>query len=134
MHIQDPTYEKYYILCGPDFGLKNVRKQSKIVQDLHGGKSAGSDFRNHITSCIAHLFFESLKADPYIWMRISVFKFGENAYNKYVLLYYYYDCLVISDRSESVIQNVFGKYFCLKEYYIGYPGQYLGGKLKDVVL
>ena len=108
-------------------------KQSKIVRDLYGGKSAGSDFWHHITSCIAHLFFESTKADPYIWMRISVFKYGEAAYNKYVLLYSD-DCLVISDRSEYVIQNEIGKYFCLKEEYIRYPGQYLGGKLKDVVL
>ena len=132
-YLQAPESENHYIFCGREFGLDNVVKQATIVRALYEGKSAGSDFWHHITSCIAHLFFESTKADPYIWMRISVFKYGEAAYNKYVLLYSD-DCLVISDRSEYVIQNEIGKYFCLKEEYIRYPGQYLGGKLKDVVL
>ena len=33
-----------------------------------------------------------------------------------------------------MIRNEIGKYFCLREESIGYPGQYLGGKLREVVL
>ena len=54
-------------------------------------------------------------------------------YHGYVLQYFD-DCLVISDSAESVIRNNIGNYFCLKEEYIGDPGQCIGGKLREVVL
>ena len=80
-----------------------------------------------------HLVFESSKSDPEVWMRRSVRKDGETGYHEYVLLYVD-DCLVISDRAESVIRNEIIKYFCLKEESIGDPGQYLGGKMRELVL
>ena len=74
------------------------------------------------------LRFESLRSDPDVWMRESVQEYGITNYHKYVLLYTY-DCLVISDRGESVLRNEIGNYFSLKESSIGAPTQYLGGKL-----
>ena len=55
-----------------------------------------------LRSCRAHLGFESSKANPDLWMRRSVLKDGGTAYHEYLLLYVE-DCLVISDRAESVI-------------------------------
>ena len=43
-YLQAPTSEKDYIFCGPEFGIENFGRRSKIVRDLYGGKSAGSDF------------------------------------------------------------------------------------------
>ena len=132
-YLQAPTSENHYILCGPEFGLENVGKRAKIVRALYGGKIAVSYFWHHLRSCMAHLCFESSKSDPDTQMRQSVCKYGKNAYHEYVLLYVD-DCLVISDRAESVIRNEIGKYFCLKEESIGDPGQYLGGKMRELVL
>ena len=79
VYLQAPISEKRYIFCGPEFGLDNVGKQAKIVRDLYGVKSAGSYFWHHIRSYMAHLVFESSKADPDVWMWRSVFKDGDSA-------------------------------------------------------
>ena len=75
-----------------------------------------------------HLGFEFSKDDPDVWMRCSTRGDEETLYCEYVLLYVD-DCLVISDWAEYVIRSEIGKYFRIKEESIGYPGQYLGGKL-----
>ena len=38
------TSEKYYIICGEEFGLENVGKRALIVCALYGGKAAGRNF------------------------------------------------------------------------------------------
>ena len=60
------------------------------------------------------LGFESSRADPDVWMRESVRKYGVTKYYEYVLLYTD-DCLVISDRGEDGLRNEIGKYFSLKD-------------------
>ena len=77
------------------------------------------------------LGFEYSQADPDVWMRESVRKDGSTKYYGYILLYTD-DYLVTSDRGENVLQMEIGKYFNLKEYSIGPPTQYLGGKLREV--
>ena len=66
-------------------------------------------------------------------MRESVRSDGVTKYYEYVLLYTD-NCLVISDRAESVLTKEIGKYFELKEASIGPPSKYLGGKLREVEL
>ena len=80
-----------------------------------------------------HLVFELSKADSDVWIRRSTRGDGETPYYEYVLLYVY-DCLVISDWAEYVIRSEIGKYFTLKEESIRYPGQYIGGRLRKVML
>ena len=77
--------------------------------------------------------FEYSQADPDVWMRESVQKYGSTKYYECVLLYTD-DCLVISNRGETVLRKEKGKYFNLKESSIGPPTQYLGGKLREVEL
>ena len=79
------------------------------------------------------LGFEYFQADPDVWMRESVQKYGSTKYYEYILLYTD-DCLVISERGENVLRTEIGKYFNLKEYSIVPPTQYLGGKLHEVEL
>ena len=50
------------------------------------------------------------------------------------MLLYTDDCLVILDNAESILKKEIGKSFTLKESSIGNPEQYLGGKLRKVVL
>ena len=68
------------------------------------------------------LGFESSRADTYVWMQESVWKYGFTEYYEYVLLYTD-DCLVISDRGEDILRNEIGKYFSLKKSSIGAPTQ-----------
>ena len=132
-YLQAPTSEKHYIICGPEFGIEHVGKKAVITQALYGGKCAGRDFWHHLRSCMKFLGFESSRADPDVWMRESVREDGFTKYYEYVLLYTD-DCLVISDRGESVLRNEIGKYFSMKESSIGAPSKYLGGKLRMVEL
>ena len=44
-YLQDPSSEKYHVICSPDFALENMGKYAIIVRSLHGGKNAGADYR-----------------------------------------------------------------------------------------
>ena len=67
-YLQAPSSQKDYIVCGPEFGIKNIEKVALIHQALYGCKSVGCDSRNHLRSCMHHLDFSPCLADPDIWM------------------------------------------------------------------
>ena len=129
-YLQAPTSEKHYIICGEEFGLKNVGKRALIVRALYGGKAAGRDFWHHLRSCMSHLGFKSKGGDPDVWIRPMTRKDGTQLY-EYVLLYTD-DCLVISDNAEFILKKEIGRYFELKPKSIGPPSLYLGGHLRQV--
>ena len=54
-YLQDPSSQKDYIICVPEFGLDIVRNGVLIHHVLYGGNSDGRDFRNHLRSCMIHL-------------------------------------------------------------------------------
>ena len=132
-YLQAPTSEKHFVICGPEFGIDNAGKKALITRALYGGKTAGRDFWHHLRSCMKFLGFESSRADPDVWMRQSVRKDGTTKYWEYVLLYTD-DCLVISDRGESILKDEINPFFELKKDSIGVPSKYLGGKLRMVEL
>ena len=68
-YLQAPSSQKDFIICGEEFGLENVGKVALKHRALYGGKKAGSDFRNHLRSCMRHLDFTSCLVDPDVWMR-----------------------------------------------------------------
>ena len=131
-YLQAPTSEKYYVVCGAEFGLENVGKRALIRRALYGGKSAGRDFRNHLRACMEHIEFKACPADPDIWMRPAR-KSDGSEYWEYVLLYTD-DILVVSEYGEKLLRKQIGKYFELKEESIGSPEFYLGGKLRKATL
>jgi hypothetical protein len=85
-YLQAPSSQKDYIICGPEFGIKNVGKVALIHQALYGCKTAGKDFQNHLHLCMRHLDFVSCPADPDVWMRPAKQSDGTDYY-KYILLY-----------------------------------------------
>jgi hypothetical protein len=93
-YLQAPSSQKDYILCGPEFGIENVRKIALIRRALYGGKAAGKDLRNHLRSCMRHLDFVSYPANPDVWMRPTK-----------RILFYTDDALVISDNAEQVLRS-----------------------------
>ena len=103
-----------------------------IFRALYGGKTADSDFRNHLRSCMRHLDFVSCPADPDICMRPAMKNDGF-LYYEYILLYTD-DALVISENAESILRKETGRYFELKEKSIGPLKIYLGGLVRKVEL
>ena len=122
----------HFLLCGPEFGVENIGQTALIHRALYSGKAAGSDFRNHLCSCMEFLNFESCLADPDVWMRPAIKRNG-NTYCEYILLYVD-NALVMSENAESILQNKLGRYFHLKEESIGPPTVYLGGRVCKVQL
>ena len=79
-----------------------------------------------------HLNFVSCPADPDVWMRPAKRSDGTDYY-EYILLYCD-DALSISENAESVLRSELGRYFPLKEEWIGPPKIYLGGSVRKVQL
>ena len=67
-YLQDPSSQKYFIICGKEFGLENKSKETLIRRALYGGKSAGRYFRNHLHACIRHMDLGSFLEDSYVYM------------------------------------------------------------------
>ena len=132
-YLQAPSSEKHYIICGPEWGLEHQGKRALIKRALYGGKIAGADFWHHLRSCMGDVLgFKSCRADPDVWMR-KVTRADNTQVWEYVLLYVD-DCLVISDRGESILRKEIGRFFELKEESIGKPKLYLGGQMREVAL
>ena len=47
-YLQVPSSEKYFIVCGADFGLENVGKVAIITRALYGGNVSGRNFWHHL--------------------------------------------------------------------------------------
>ena len=131
-YLQAPSSCKNFIICSPEFGLENEGKVALIHHALYGGKSAGTDFHNHLQSCMHFLGFTSCPADPDVWMHPALKSNGTPVYD-YVLLYTD-DTLVISENAKSILKNEIGRYFKLKKESIGHPNLYLGRQLSKVQL
>ena len=65
--LQAVSSQKYFIICGPEFGLENAGRVVLIHRTLYGGKSVGKDFQNNLKSGKQHLSFTSCP-DPDVWM------------------------------------------------------------------
>jgi hypothetical protein len=53
-YLTAPITEKVWTVLGPELG-DNAGKRALIVRALHGVKSAGAPFRNHLAECMKHL-------------------------------------------------------------------------------
>jgi hypothetical protein len=47
-YLQAPSSEKHFIICGPEFGIKNEGRVALIRRALYGGKVAGRDCWHHL--------------------------------------------------------------------------------------
>ena len=100
-YLQAPSSEKYFIVCGAEFGLENIGKVALVARALYCGKVSKRDFWHHLRDCMDHLGFTSCRADPDVWMRAATKPNGEK-YFEYVILYVD-DCLVISHQPEAIL-------------------------------
>ena len=42
-YFQTPTSEKYFVICGYEFGIEHVGKRALIVHAIYGGKCTDRD-------------------------------------------------------------------------------------------
>ena len=63
-----PVSEKTWTRLGPEFGADSG-KVAIIVHALHGLKSAGASFRNHLADCSGELGHASCKVDADVWLK-----------------------------------------------------------------
>ena len=130
-YLTAPTTEKFYIICGPEFGSENVGKKALVTRALYGMKSAGRDFRNHLRDCMEHMEYTPCMADPDVWMRKAIKADGTEYYE--LMLLYTDDCLHVSEDPRQGLMQL-NKYFKLKPESIGKPTIYLGAKITQVLL
>jgi hypothetical protein len=102
-----------------------------VVQELYGLKSAGALFRNHLSSCLGHLGYESTRGDPDVWICAAT-KASTEEYYEYLIVYTD-DILAIGIDTNNVLTRLI-KYFALKPDSIHPPDDCLGTKLKETVL
>jgi hypothetical protein len=76
--------------------VENEGKVALIHRALNGGKSAGTNFRNHLRS-------RSCPADPDVWMRSAIKSDGTEVH-EYVFLYID-DALSIGVEAESILRK-----------------------------
>ena len=122
----------FFLICRPEFCLKNVSKVALICCALYGGKVLGANFWKLLGSCLAYLGFTSCKADPAIWMREAQ-KDDGSEYWEYVLVYM--DNVPCNSMdAENLLQNESRKYFFIKPKSVGLPKIYFGNKVSEVAL
>jgi len=63
-YLTAPSSEKYWTICGPEFGPELQGSKATIVRALYGTKCAGRDFRNHLRSCMELIGYQPCQADP----------------------------------------------------------------------
>ena len=95
--------EKIIFTCGTEFGSEHKGKTAVIVRALYGLRSSGSEFCNHLDSCMEALNYLPFRAYPNVWMQ-KARKSNGTEYYEYMLLYVG-DCLAISETpKEAVLQ------------------------------
>ena len=109
--------KKEYIVCVPEFGIENVAMYALVWQGIYGFKSTGKYLRDHLRSCMRHLYFASCPANPDVWIR-PVKHLNGTDYYEFILLYNY-NALVISKNTKQVLRKDLGRYFEIKEKSIG---------------
>ena len=76
-YLQVSSSEKHYIVCRPEFGLKNEGKRTIIRRALNDVKSAEADYWRHVRATMDDMGFTSCKDGSEVWMRTGVKATGE---------------------------------------------------------
>ena len=72
-YIQAPETEKVWTILGTEFG-SDASKTEMIVRILCGSKSAGADFKSHLTRCMKFMRYLPCWSNPDLWMRSKIYR------------------------------------------------------------
>ena len=118
--------EKIYTIAGREFGPQLQGKVLIIHKALYGLKSSGAAWRQHLSSSIKSLGFQSSRGDPDLYLRAACKPDGTEYYE--YLLVYVDDILCISHDTTPIMRDLATRYR-LKEGSIGSPTRYLGADI-----
>ena len=130
--LQVPSSEKYYIVCGPQFGLENKWKHTMIVRSLNGWKSSGNGYWRYASCAMEDMLFLSCKSDPDVQLWPSLKSNGFQFYQN--VLISTDTALLMMEEPERFLREELKRRFTLKEKPIGSTDQYFGGKGSQVAL
>jgi hypothetical protein len=85
-YLNAPTKERVCTIAGPEFGSSNLGRPVLIVRALHGLKSSGARWRDHMAQTLRDEGFRSCLADPDAWMQPRSKPNGDKCW-EYVLVY-----------------------------------------------
>jgi hypothetical protein len=130
-YLTAPITDKIWTVLGPEFGEDDV-KQTLTVREMHGLKSMGSAFSNHLSSCMYHLGWKPYLADRDLSMR------EETCHDDSVKLWAYIlicvdDILCVHHDSGTSLAQI-GKYVKMKPGSIIESTFYMGANLKKTVM
>jgi hypothetical protein len=126
-YLNAPCGEKYYIICGPEFGPEMEGKRAVVVKALYGLRSAGASWRQFLSDALQHsMGFKPCKADNDVYMMKST-KADGTPYYIYVLVFTD-DILVVVEQPHDVLMTL-DQHFLLKPDSIGEPKMYLGANI-----
>ena len=126
-YLNAPCAEKYYIICGAEFGPQFEGHRAVIIRALYGLKSAGASWRKMCADVlIKELGFTQCKADNDVYLKPATKEDGSEYY-EYVLVYTD-DLLVISMDPRRILLFM-DQHFLLKPDSIGKPTKYLGADI-----
>jgi hypothetical protein len=115
-------------------GIKCSKVQGKVcvlVHSLYGLKSAGAAFRLSLAQILQDLGYESLKADPDVWLQKAVKDDGHEYYE--MLFVYIDDILALSHKAKDAITEI-TEFYKAKEGSIKLPDIYLGANVLKMQL
>lgn len=118
------TYERVYIIAGPEFGPELEGKRLLIVKSLYGLASSAARYHEHCSRELTKLGFQPSKADPDLWFRWNK---GQKCY-EYIARYV--DDLMVFAKDPMDIMNKLQEVYVLKG--VGTPRYYLGGDVLDL--
>ena len=126
-YLNAPCAEKYYIICGPEFGKELQGRKAIVVKALYGLRSAGQAWRRFCSDALKHsMGFEPCKADNDVYMKKATTSQGK-AYWIYVLIFTD-DILVVAEDPRSILMQL-DQHLMLKPSSIGEPTMYLGANI-----
>ena len=130
-YLQSPISEKYWTICGPDFGPELQGCKAYIAQKLYQNCCAGRDFRQDHRECREILGYTSCLTYTYLCIR-KVINDDGCEYYEYMLLCVD-NCLCIYGQPQEAFEEV-NRYFPMKAFSIGPANIYLGAKVGKLQL
>ena len=120
--------ERVHVKCGLElFGSEHEGKIAVIVRTLYGLKTAGNNWRNHLSSVICEeLTYQPTVVDPDVYRKAEATSDGREYYSYMVL---YVDDIPSIHENPKIILDKLGTMFRLKNG-IEEPKLYLGADLK----
>ena len=116
------TWEKVYVIAGPEFGPELQGKRMIVDKSLYGLKSSSDRFHEHLSITLKKLGFRPSKADFDLWLR--------KVDDHYEYIAHYVDDVIVFSRNPMHLMEQLKQIYMMKG--VGKPQYYLGGDVVEL--